>query len=683
MAQKNPGYSDQEIADHLAKKSNFDVQGAVSSGYSYEEIVSYLASKQAKPTTPKFYEVPDFGTPQGQTAQVKPKEDRSVGEMITGAGEAALTALTAATGGAGGMVRGTVEGIANTIADGKYGTQEGAREAQETAMRRAQQFTYEPRTKAGQDYVETIGEVTQAIPIIPLLGPQAAALSSGIQGVKIVGPAMANQIRSKVKNVIARDRPEVQVFTPEGNLTPEAMQVINSNGLDSKIKGMMTPEEAERYELFKSRGIEPTRADVTRNVDDQRDLREALKEQGPVVEAVAEQERGIRRVVENEADRLDDNIGTEQLTRDAVGSRIFSSIEDFVSKSDAAVSAAYDAARQEGRADGRVVIAGDIAQTVISNKKSDASYGGLVSRVENILEDQGIIVENKAGKMVISNKRLTVDEAESIRKLLNSAYGATRLGPEGGEQRAFITTLKNAIDNDVERAVGADIFANARKEKANFERTIGRDRRDRRDTGKRELLRDIIANKIPEDKIVEKLLIADKESFKQVKQFLLSENGGTSGPKAFDNLKAYMLRDLLDKSLNKGTQVGGEPTFNPMQLGDAVAKLKARGFYDELFTPDEQNLITDVIRIGKLRKVDQAVASGKGPSSYAISSLLRHPIIGKFPIIGEYLSDVSSAFVNKRRDTRLLNPASGIESAVQRAASRQQGRADNGPSPDL
>ena len=642
-----------------------------------------MQSSAPKEQAPVFPEIPNINGIQPSQAPVKRDEDRSVGEMIQGAGEAALTTLTGATGGAAGMLGGTVEGIGKAIAEGKFGTQEGAREAQETAMRRAGQLTYMPRTGAGQDFVETIGKATEALPIIPIIAPEAAAIRSGLQAARVSGPAMANKVRSKIKNVIARERPEVQVFTPEGNLTPQAMQVINANDLDSKIKGLMSPEEAQRYELFKSRGIEPTRSDITRSVDDQRNLREALKEQGPVVEAYAEQERGIRRVIENQADRLDDNLGAEQLTRDAVGSRIFDSIQGFVNKSDEAISAAYDAARQQGRADGRVVIAGDMAQTVLSNKKSDLNYGGLVSRVENILEDQGIIAVNDAGKMVITNKRLTVDEAEDIRKLLNRAYGSTKPGQEGNNQREFITTLKNAIDSDVERAVGDDIFADARKQKAIFERTVERDRRNKRDTANRELLRNIINNKIPEDKIVENLLSADKESFKQVKNFLLSENGGAEGARAFNNLKAYMLRDLLGKSLNKGTQVGGEPTFNPMRLGELVANLEQRGFYSELFSAKEQQLISDVIQIGKLRKVDQAVASGKGPSSYAISSLLRHPIVGRFPVIGEYISDVTNSMVNRRRDAQLLDPASGLESAVQRAASRQQGQVNNAPSPGL
>lgn len=672
---KKAGYSDQEIADHLAKKNDFDVQGALSSGYSYEEILSHLETLDSKPKTSDFFEVPDFDAPQGQTAQPVQKEDRTMGDRLAGAGEAALTTVTGALAGAPAMIAGTVEGIGKSIAEGKFGTPQGAREAQETAMRRAGQVTYQPRTEAGQEYVETIGQVAEALPVVPLLAAESAAIRSGIQGARMAAPVMTNRARAQIKNLVSRERPEVQVFTPEGTLTPDAMRVISQSEIENQVKGLLSPEEAERYNLFKSRGIEPTRSDITRSVSDQRELREALKEDGPVVDAVAEQERRMRQLIENEADRLDENIGESALTRDVIGSRIFESINDFTSKSDDAVNAAYDAARLQGRADGRVVIAGDLAQTVISQKKSDASLGGLVSRAENILEEQGIIKENDQGKMVITNKRLTVDEAEEIRQLLNDEYRAAKVGPEGGQQRTFINSLKNKIDSDVERAVGSDIFADARREKAKFENVIGRDRRDKRDTARRELLRNIIENKIPEDKIVEQILTADKASFKQVKDFLLSDNGGEQGARAFNNLKSFVLRDLLNRSLNKRTLVGGEPEFNSVKLGDAVAKLKQRGIYTELFTPEEQKLIKDVIEIGQLRTTDNLVRSGRGPSSFAVTALMRSPLIARFPVVGEYIKDVADSYAARRRDTRLLNPISGLEPAVQRAASRQQGQA--------
>ena len=46
---RKEGYTDQDIADHLASASKFDVHGAMKEGYSLDDIASHIASKQSKP----------------------------------------------------------------------------------------------------------------------------------------------------------------------------------------------------------------------------------------------------------------------------------------------------------------------------------------------------------------------------------------------------------------------------------------------------------------------------------------------------------------------------------------------------------------------------------------------------------------------------------------------------------
>ena len=42
LGARKEGYSDEEIASHLASSSGFDISGAVESGYSYSEIAQHL-----------------------------------------------------------------------------------------------------------------------------------------------------------------------------------------------------------------------------------------------------------------------------------------------------------------------------------------------------------------------------------------------------------------------------------------------------------------------------------------------------------------------------------------------------------------------------------------------------------------------------------------------------------------
>ena len=81
-----------------------------------------------------------------------------------------------------------------------------------------------------------------------------------------------------------------------------------------------------------------------------------------------------------------------------------------------------------------------------------------------------------------------------------------------------------------------------------------------------------------------------------------------------------------------------------------------------------------MIKIGTIRTPDQAVSSGRGPSSFALTALVRSPLITKFPLLGEYIKDVGEAYSARRRDARLLDPMGGVEESVIRAAGRQAAR---------
>src|SRR5690606_3214195 len=99
--------------------------------------------------------IPDAEVP-GTTPQAP---DPTIGERIIGAGEAALTAATGATGGQLGMVGGMLKGLAEQILSGQFGTPEAANLVERSAMQGADALTYTPRTAQGQSQVQAIGEV--------------------------------------------------------------------------------------------------------------------------------------------------------------------------------------------------------------------------------------------------------------------------------------------------------------------------------------------------------------------------------------------------------------------------------------------------------------------------------------------------------------------------------------------
>lgn len=109
---------------------------------------------------------PALGLPPKQAPQEPGIVDKAIG-----AGEAALSTLTGATGGALGMAGGTVKGLANAVASGTYGTKAGADAVEQAAVQGAQALTYAPRTEQGQEYAHKVGEaMQQMLPVAGLTG---------------------------------------------------------------------------------------------------------------------------------------------------------------------------------------------------------------------------------------------------------------------------------------------------------------------------------------------------------------------------------------------------------------------------------------------------------------------------------------------------------------------------------
>lgn len=120
-------------------------------------------------------------------APVTDKQERSAFDIFTGGLETLGTLMSGATGGALGSVGGTLFGIGEAAFDGTLGTQEGAQTVKDRADSAAGALTYEPRTEAGKEYVETIGEFGENLAGLDgLAGPL-----QGVASAATVGPRRA------------------------------------------------------------------------------------------------------------------------------------------------------------------------------------------------------------------------------------------------------------------------------------------------------------------------------------------------------------------------------------------------------------------------------------------------------------------------------------------------------------
>ena len=91
-------------------------------------------------------------------------------------GAAGIEALTTLGSGALALIGGAGYGIGKNIAGGTWRTKEGVRVAEEAVGKFAQDYTYQPRTKAGQQALEGIGAAFEASKIPPIGIPELSML---------------------------------------------------------------------------------------------------------------------------------------------------------------------------------------------------------------------------------------------------------------------------------------------------------------------------------------------------------------------------------------------------------------------------------------------------------------------------------------------------------------------------
>tara|TARA_R100000808_G_scaffold701_1_gene3410 strand:+ start:1385 stop:3307 length:1923 start_codon:yes stop_codon:yes gene_type:complete len=592
----------------------------------------------------------------------RPREQESFGDMARGVGEVALETITSIPKGIA-SIPATAVAIGQTALEGDFGTAKGAREL----GGKVQELTsgldpliYQPKTRTGQELSETLGRVASNIP--PVLGPVASNLKLASSS---DFAALDNQIKKYQRK---KQLKEVQVFNPDGSITPEAQNIVRRANEENDAEMQFTPEMVENYNVFVQYGITPTRANVTQSIDDKSDQKDALKRTGPVAERVAEQQKRQKKIFEERRDKLaEDGDGTDIRT----GEIVFKAIDDFAEAAENSIKAAYDVARNRGAIEGRAITLEPLAIAVKSQMGKDRQSGGVVSAVETELLNEGILIRNADGKVVPNQglaRNITVDQAESIRKYLNRLFQSSK-GNEGAID--LINLFKRLIDESVENAVGKDIFKEARRLNTDYKKTIERTRKSRRDKSKKNLLEDILQSKVDADQIPKRLTNAGIDDFKGVMNFLRSDESGALGDQAIKNIKANFLNKMLDKITLKGSTVMGEPEISFTKMDDFVRELRRTGKYNQIFDAGERAFIDDMLRIAKAMSTDKAIQSGSGPSGKAIGRLMEYIALSKVPginviapIASEKLGELRAYLNRSATDRRLLNVPEGFEEFV-------------------
>ena len=341
--------------------------------------------------------------------------------------------------------------------------------------------------------------------------------------------------------------------------------------------------------------------------------------------------------------------------------------QDRINAADEAVSAAYQAVREQLPTQKVVVPKGLVAQ-LRKFAPQDKASDGLVSAIWGDLQQRGLI--GKGGRI---QGKVSAEVAEEIRKNINA------IASENPQSRSRIAkALKDALDDDVGRAVGDDLFRPARQAKSSLERSLERSSATRRDAGTRTLLEDIVENRANPDDLVPKIMRRStrSEDVGQLVAFLKSGSADdiAKGQQALSELRSAVIRELYQKAASGKTEAGGL-----MFSGKAFAKELDKIGGEKLrilFDPETLSSLGMLRRIGELRTPVQGTALGLGPSGRGALEVRNTLIDTADEATGRFIQ-LTRKLLGVRKDLQqirqALEPARPTEGAI-RAAQRVRAR---------
>ena len=197
------------------------VQIEAPEGATDAQILSFAKSQglfdQQQSQTPR--DVPTDENLAFNASQQQPPQDRGIGEQIIGAGEAALSLATGATGGAAGFLSAVPGAVVGELS-GRLEQGEGLQEASQ----RAADFTFQPRSEAGQELVGDLSEALSVLP--PVLGVTPLNTLKPLVTGRAVTDKLLRSSRAKrqlLADEIRKGNPNIELVTKALNETGDVI----------------------------------------------------------------------------------------------------------------------------------------------------------------------------------------------------------------------------------------------------------------------------------------------------------------------------------------------------------------------------------------------------------------------------------------------------------------------------
>lgn len=451
----------------------------------------------------------------------------------------------------------------------------------------------------------------------PYTGAVTGAVVAG--GADLVLPHIIRAGSSLYRQVTGK-APTGQLISATGEPSQQFLQVLQRAGLSyddvaenafhelSREVGPDTAQQA-RKAFLESQGIRPTRAQVTRDAADFQTQQELAKTSGRVRTAIEGQEAVIQNRFADTARATGGRVATDTNTI----------VDNVVDKSDRLtreITDLYTEARKIAPGEKNVKF-NDLTAVLRRYSPADSKTGGNVSAIVGELQHRGVL-----GKNFQIKGKVDVNTAEEIRQYVNTLYDQ-----KGGFGNQVLREIKEALDDDVFKSSGGDLYARARQAKSGYESGLARARVSKFDQRKANLVRAIQENQINPDTFIDDVVFSKKwraQDLSQLKAYV-------DDPQAWNDLRAQTVEGIMNRAFTGPVDANGYQAVTRASLERAIDRIG----WDKLgvlFETQERKFLKDMLLVAKMREPVRGTAVGAGPSAQAIRSLEKR--MANLPIIG-------------------------------------------------
>lgn len=494
------------------------------------------------------------------------------------------------------------------------------------------------------------------------LGDQlvAAGVGGTVAGALEAALPVVGRVGGRIIRKVFGRAPEGAVVDAAGNPSDELLKALDESGLSmdditeevvTELKGKaVDPRQAARKAFLESQGLEPTRAQVSRNAADFQAQQEAAKTSSRVRDALERQEAIL-------TSRFDNAILATGGRADTPTSTVVDALTEKASRLDEEIGSLYRAAREAAPGEKSVKLE-EMVSTLRKLMPSNNRSGGNVSAMLGELRNRGVL--DAKGKLV---GRIDVETAEEIRKFANQLYD-----PGNDFGNMLLRQLKDSLDDDVFRTAGDDVFRQARQAKASFEGELARAKISKFDARKQNLVRDILENKIDPDALTDRVVFGKSwraEDLQQLRDYIGTDEAGKA---AFNDMRAEVLQKIKEKAFFGPVDEQGFQALSRSKLHGALSSIGEKKL-NVLFSKEEQKFLREMLEVAKLREPVRGTALGRGPSAQAIGKLEQK--LKDLPVLGSLVDfinlDAQGRAVLRARPTpvrQTMEIPTGVRQAV-------------------